>query len=228
MFAKSLFNRHLFNEMRSSRVFVDGEQGVADVYTCCSLGGRTEGNVASQTFVIAVKAGTYQFSFGIEHWAAGVSTGIVCVDNEADGHFAVRHGITSEILCLIQLFQFGGDYSYLEIDETATVTASVDDLAGDSYQLKWSVLNSDVATIEGVENNAAVITPAAVGKTVIKVETADGKLCYFSDLNKQMEWRKTHGRPLIGKLSGSIIKFHAWRRNGTSEGTADSKTGSER
>ena len=36
------------------------EQGVADVYTCCSLGGRTEGNVASQTFVIAVKAGTYQ------------------------------------------------------------------------------------------------------------------------------------------------------------------------
>lgn len=40
---------------------------------------------------------------------------------------------------------------YLEIDETATVTASVDDLAGDSYQLKWSVLNSDVATIEGVE-----------------------------------------------------------------------------
>lgn len=67
MFAKSLFNRHLFNEMRSSRVFVDDEQGVADVYTCCSLGGRTEGNVASQTFVIAVKAGTYQFSFGIEH-----------------------------------------------------------------------------------------------------------------------------------------------------------------
>ena len=53
--------------MRSSRVFVDDEQGVADVYTCCSLGGRTEGNVASQTFVIAVKAGTYQFSFGIEH-----------------------------------------------------------------------------------------------------------------------------------------------------------------
>ena len=71
---------------------------------------------------------------------------------------------------------------YLEIDETATVSASVDDLAGDSYQLKWSVLNSDVATIEGVENNAAVITPVAVGKTVIKVETADGKLCYFSDL----------------------------------------------
>lgn len=101
MFAKSLFNRHLFNEMRSSRVFVDDEQGVADVYTCCSLGGRTEGNVASQTFVIAVKAGTYQFSFGIEHWAAGVSTGIVCVDNEADGHFAVWHGITSEILCLV-------------------------------------------------------------------------------------------------------------------------------
>ena len=43
LFAKSLFNRHLFNEMRSSRVFVDDEQGVADVYTCCSLGGRTEG-----------------------------------------------------------------------------------------------------------------------------------------------------------------------------------------
>ena len=39
-----------------------------------------------------------------------------------------------------------------------------------------------MATIEGVENNAAVITPVAVGKTVIKVETADGKLCYFSDL----------------------------------------------
>lgn len=53
---------------------------------------------------------------------------------------------------------------YMEIDETATVTASVDTLAGDSYQLKWSVLDSDVATIEGVENNAAVITPVAVGK----------------------------------------------------------------
>ena len=74
MFAKSLFNRHLFNEMRSSRVFVDDEQGVADVYTCCSLGGRTEGNVASQTFVIAVKAGTYQFSFGIEHGTAGIAS----------------------------------------------------------------------------------------------------------------------------------------------------------
>ena len=71
---------------------------------------------------------------------------------------------------------------YVEIDENVTVTASVDTLAGDSYLLKWSVLDSDVATIEGVENNAAVITPIAVGKTVIKVETADGKLCYFSDL----------------------------------------------
>ena len=30
---------------------------------------------------------------------------------------------------------------YMEIDETATVTASVDTLAGDSYQLKWSVLD---------------------------------------------------------------------------------------
>lgn len=40
---------------------------------------------------------------------------------------------------------------YVEIDENVTVTASVDTLAGDSYLLKWSVLDSDVATIEGVE-----------------------------------------------------------------------------
>ena len=40
---------------------------------------------------------------------------------------------------------------YVEIDENVTVTASVDTLAGDSYLLKWSVLDSDVATIEGVK-----------------------------------------------------------------------------
>ena len=32
---------------------------------------------------------------------------------------------------------------YVEIDENVTVTASVDTLAGDSYLLKWSVLDSD-------------------------------------------------------------------------------------
>ena len=97
MFAKSLFNRHLFNEMRSSRVFVDDEQGVADVYTCCSLGGRTEGNVASQTFVIAVKAGTYQFSFGIEHGTAGIASRNVIIGDKADIHFSLLIGISTEI-----------------------------------------------------------------------------------------------------------------------------------
>lgn len=71
---------------------------------------------------------------------------------------------------------------YLTAGEKLKVTASVDEIAGDSYKLLWSVLDPQVATAESLDGRAAAITAVAAGETVIKVETADGKLMYFADL----------------------------------------------
>ncbi|MEL5891926.1 DUF4886 domain-containing protein [Bacteroides sp. GD17] len=71
---------------------------------------------------------------------------------------------------------------YLTVGEKIKVTATVDEIAGDSYKLLWSVLDSNVATAENLDGNASAITAITAGKTVIKVETVDKKLMYFADL----------------------------------------------
>lgn len=71
---------------------------------------------------------------------------------------------------------------YLTVGEKIKVTATVDEIAGDSYKLLWNVLDSNVATAENLDGNASAITAITAGKTVIKVETVDKKLMYFADL----------------------------------------------
>lgn len=71
---------------------------------------------------------------------------------------------------------------YLVVGENSKVTATVDEIAGDSYKLLWSVLDSNVATVESLEGNTGMITAVAPGNTILKVETADKKLMYFADL----------------------------------------------
>lgn len=68
------------------------------------------------------------------------------------------------------------------IGEKIKVTATADTIAGDSYKLSWSVLDSSIANAENTDNNVGVITAVAAGKTILKVETTDGKLMYFADL----------------------------------------------
>lgn len=71
---------------------------------------------------------------------------------------------------------------YLVVGENSKVTATVDEIAGDSYKLLWSVVDSNVATVESLEDNTGMITAVAPGKTILKVETTDKKLMYFADL----------------------------------------------
>ena len=91
--------------MACTGILVYDKQRIADIHTGGTLRRWTESDVTRQTLVVAVESRTYQFAFGIEHRAAGVSARIVRVHDEAYGHLAVGHGISSEIL--VQLLQFG-------------------------------------------------------------------------------------------------------------------------
>lgn len=71
---------------------------------------------------------------------------------------------------------------YLTVGEKLKVTSTVDEIAGDSYRLVWSVLDANVATAESLEDNSGMVTALAPGNTILKVETADKKLMYFADL----------------------------------------------
>lgn len=66
--------------------------------------------------------------------------------------------------------------------EKYTIKASVDTLGSASKTFNWSILNPEIASIEPSGNQSAIITGLSEGSTVIKVESADGKLKYFSDL----------------------------------------------
>jgi len=71
---------------------------------------------------------------------------------------------------------------YLTVGEKIKVSATVDEIAGETYTLNWSVLNPDIATAERLDGNMVSITAISAGSTIIKVETADGKLQYYADL----------------------------------------------
>lgn len=93
---------------------------------------------------------------------------------------------------------------YLTVGEKFKFTATVDDITGESCDLKWSVLDPAVATAEALDNNAVSITAVAAGSTIVKVETADGKLRYFTDLTV------TEGkRPLRVLSIGSGMAYEA-------------------
>ena len=61
--------------------------------------------------------------------------------------------------------------------------ATTDSLGSSSVNFNWSVLDEQVATIEVMGDSSAIITGIGEGSTVIKIESTDGELKYFSDLS---------------------------------------------
>ncbi|MDD4777036.1 MAG: DUF4886 domain-containing protein [Fermentimonas sp.] len=72
---------------------------------------------------------------------------------------------------------------YLNVGEKMILSATVDSLGSINKTFNWSVMDSQIATIESGSNNTAVITGIKEGNTVIKVESSDGELKYFTDLS---------------------------------------------
>src|SRR5690606_7557061 len=70
----------------------------------------------------------------------------------------------------------------LTVGEKYTIKANTDSLGTQSKTLTWEILDPKVASIEGKDDHMAVITAVGEGTTVIKVESTDGSVKYFSDL----------------------------------------------
>lgn len=66
--------------------------------------------------------------------------------------------------------------------EKYTIKANVDTLGSANKTFNLSILNPDIASIEATEKGSAVITGLSGGSTVIKIESTDGEIKYFSDL----------------------------------------------
>ena len=82
-----------------------------------------------------------------------------------------------------------GDYAYVRIDNTTInlitgevyqVRASVNGVENPS--LRWSIQNTEIATVQAGEGTAAVVTAVSAGSTLLKVETADGSFSYYADV----------------------------------------------
>ena len=70
----------------------------------------------------------------------------------------------------------------LTVGEKMMLKATTDTLGSATRHLSWSVVDPSVATITAGEDGTAVITATAEGRTVIRVESTDGELKYFTDL----------------------------------------------
>lgn len=70
----------------------------------------------------------------------------------------------------------------LTVGEKMMLKATTDTLGSATRHLSWNVVDPSVATITAGEDGTAVITATAEGRTVIRVESTDGELKYFTDL----------------------------------------------
>jgi len=70
----------------------------------------------------------------------------------------------------------------LNIGEKYIIKAVTDTIKTHSKDLVWTVLDSKVASVDAAEGNTAIITGLSEGTTIIKVESKDGEVKYFSDL----------------------------------------------
>lgn len=70
----------------------------------------------------------------------------------------------------------------LTVGEKMMLKATTDTLGSATQHLSWSVADPSMATITAGEDGTAVITATAEGRTVIRVESPDGELKYFTDL----------------------------------------------
>lgn len=66
--------------------------------------------------------------------------------------------------------------------EKYVINAVTDSLGGASKTFKWTILDSDIASIESLDNQTAIITGLSEGTSVIRIESTDGALKYFADL----------------------------------------------
>ncbi len=67
--------------------------------------------------------------------------------------------------------------------EKITLKANVDSLGSSSKTFNWSVLDPSIASIASVDNTTAILTGLNEGTSVVKIESSDGELKYFSDLS---------------------------------------------
>ena len=70
----------------------------------------------------------------------------------------------------------------ISVGEEFLIKPSVDSISGGSYDLRWSVADADLASIEKTDGQAGLLKGLQPGTTTVKVETADHKLKYFADL----------------------------------------------
>ena len=82
-----------------------------------------------------------------------------------------------------------GDYAYVRLDNTTInlvkgelyqVHASVNNAGGGA--LKWSIKDTNVATVESRNDTTAVVKAIGSGSTLLKVESFDGSLSYYADV----------------------------------------------
>ncbi|MGI6073583.1 MAG: DUF4886 domain-containing protein [Fermentimonas sp.] len=67
--------------------------------------------------------------------------------------------------------------------EKLLLKATTDSLGSANKTFKWTVLDPSIASIESGDNLTAVVTGLKQGNSVIKVESVDGEIQYFTDLN---------------------------------------------
>jgi len=70
----------------------------------------------------------------------------------------------------------------IAVGEKYLIKASLDTLGSVSRDLTWAILDPAVATVEAKDPHTAVITGQSEGTTVVKVESVDGSVKYFSDI----------------------------------------------
>ncbi len=71
----------------------------------------------------------------------------------------------------------------LNTGEKIILKAQVDSLSSLSKSFRWSVIDENIASIETLADNSGILTALAEGSTLVKVESTDGELIYFSDLS---------------------------------------------
>ena len=71
---------------------------------------------------------------------------------------------------------------YLQTGESITITASYDSEETANRSFAWRIFDTSIASVTQNENGSATVTGIVPGTTTIALESADGKLKYFSTL----------------------------------------------
>ena len=97
------YNRHLVDQVLCIRDLVHDEQHVTSIQIDTSLQVFLEINITGHSLGVSVKCGSDQLTVTIDHRRTGVTTCNIIVRDEVHGN--VVSTVTSEILCVIQIFQ---------------------------------------------------------------------------------------------------------------------------